>query len=213
MSDALNSLSGTSQATLACLIIVPGNNCVPNGIVSNQKLRLGLIPTAQRFIIDGTANSSPTEVEVTLVPLIPSNRTPTNTDKRIVIIPISTTEYYTVEARSSVSNPVQYEAGLPIMPYPGTAAVIHRVTFDSRGIPLAKVVDIDDVQLPPNTPVSFYCKDHLGGNPNDSGAYWVAGDIFWDEVNRIEIAVISTANSAVQLKVKVRSSNYSTTCW
>ena len=77
----------------------------------------------------------------------------------------SPTDFYTIEARKFV--------GFDASGVPGEAILIHIVdtTLDDRN---AQVIDATDNE-----------------NPNDSGAKWVAGELFVDDVNNISIGIVN----------------------
>jgi M6 family metalloprotease-like protein len=91
-----------------------------------------------------------------------------------VPIPGSSTRFYTVEARRFTGYDRQV---------PAEAVVIHRVdtTLSDRN---ARVVDPD-----------------RNGDPNDRGARWVAGEVFEDRTNGIEVGVTRATASGFNVTV------------
>lgn len=85
-------------------------------------------------------------------------------------------KYYTVEARRQVG----YDLGVP-----GDAVIIHKVdsTLTDRQ---AQVVDVDN-----------------NGDPNDSGAMWLPGEVFRDSSNDVVMAVVGSTATGYQIELEV----------
>jgi len=129
--------------------------CVGVHTISYHKDILGWIPPERKYV--ATLGSSQTIILERL-------RRLSSTNYLMAQIPIggSTTQFYTVEARS----PVGYDEQIP-----HGAIVIHRVDT-TRGDRVARVVDNDG-----------------NGDPNDAGAQWRPGETFADPANGVTVAV------------------------
>jgi hypothetical protein len=188
------------------------SSCLTGGLISNQKLIMGLIPSQQWAIVDST-NS--TTVQVTLKALndVPTP-SPQETQKRIIIIPLANGDYYTVELRTTIGI---YDQALPQIDYNKSGVIIHYVSI-VNGQHRAEVRDIDfpSPTQPPGSSLNvFYnCKNNLGRNVNDAGAVFTEGEVFWDETNRIAITVVNTSQLEANIIVQTKDhAPYPSTCW